>query len=353
MKWTESCAIPHPMAASATGSERSEKELFEATKEFAKENRVVSWLYVAQTIGVIAACIVATVVLKNPFARGAFSVVAGLTLVRLFILFHDYQHAAILKRSQVAKAVLGLCGGLLMTPPKVWRDTHNYHHAHTAKIVGSHVGSYLMVTTDMWKSMTPKERFMYSAIRHPLTIVFAYFTVFMLGMLVSPLRRDPKKYWQNAIALLFNWSMTAFLLWKFGFAMFFFAFFLPLAVSMALGAYLFYAQHNFPEIHVQPRQAWNYTRAALESSSYMKMGGVMNWFTGNIGYHHVHHLNPQVPFYRLPEAMASIPELQHPPTTSLMPKDVIACFRLKLWDNKAGHMVGYAQDEAAPAPAAE
>ena len=92
---------------------------------------------------------------------------------------------------------------------------------------------------------------------------------------------------------------------------------------------------------MQPRESWSYTRAALESSSYMEMGRVMRFFTGNIGYHHVHHLNPLIPFYRLPEAMDAIPELHDPPKTSLRPSDVLACFRLKLWDPDKGRMVGY------------
>ena len=91
-----------------------------------------------------------------------------------------------------------------------------------------------------------------------------------------------------------------------------------------------------------PREDWTFVRASLESSSYMKLGPVMNYFTGNIGYHHVHHLNHRIPFYRLPEAMAGIPELHDPRgVTSLSPRDITACFKLKLWDPEAGHMVGY------------
>ena len=73
----------------------------------------------------------------------------------------------------------------------------------------------------------------------------------------------------------------------------------------------------------------------------MKLGPVMGWFTANIGLHHVHHLNAAIPFYRLPEAMAAIPELQHPGVTSLRPRDIVACFHLKLWDPEQGQMVEY------------
>jgi len=198
-----------------------------------------------------------------------------------------------------------------------------------------------MVTTGMWAKLKPRERFMYKLIRHPLTIASAYFTLFMLGMGISPFLRAPKKHWACALGVVMNWTLTALIVWRLGFLTFVLGMFLPLAISMAVGGYLFYAQHNFPEAHIQPRESWSYTRAALESSSYMEMGRVMRFFTGNIGYHHVHHLNPLIPFYRLPDAMAAVPELHNPPKTSLMPGDVLACFRQKLWDPDKGRMVGY------------
>ena len=122
---------------------------------------------------------------------------------------------------------------------------------------------------------------------------------------------------------------------------FLFAWGVPVAVASALGAYLFYAQHNYPGVKVARRENWTFSGAALESSSHMQLGPAMQWLTANIGFHHVHHLNPAIPFYRLPEAMAALSELQHPQVTSLRPRDVVACFRLKLWDPEQAKMVGY------------
>jgi omega-6 fatty acid desaturase (delta-12 desaturase) len=82
-------------------------------------------------------------------------------------------------------------------------------------------------------------------------------------------------------------------------------------------------------------------KAALDSSSFMRMGPVMRWFTGNIGFHHIHHLNAHIPFYRLPEAYKAIPALRKAKTTSLAPADIVRCFRLKVWDPERGRMVGY------------
>jgi omega-6 fatty acid desaturase (delta-12 desaturase) len=334
------------MTQSESVENRSEgKSLVSRTKPYTTESRAKSIWFTVTSFAILAAAIAFAVrPAMTPLqwaARAAASLVGGLVIVRCFILYHDYWHGAILRRSKVAKVLFWIFGLIIMTPPKVWRDTHNYHHAHTAKIVGSNIGSYIMVTTAMWAKMTAGQRWMYQAIRHPLTIATGYFTIFMLGMGVSPFLRSPRKNWSAGFALLLNWTLTALIIWRFGFQVWVFAFFLPLAISMAMGAYLFYAQHNFPEMIVQPRESWSFERAALESSSYMEMGPLMAFFTGNIGLHHVHHLNPLIPFYRLPEAMAGIPELQPSFKTSLRLRDVAACFRQKLWDTDAGKMVGY------------
>jgi acyl-lipid omega-6 desaturase (Delta-12 desaturase) len=320
---------------------REGQALLNATRAFVKEDRTKSWLLLLVTLLVCFTLI--AIAAKAPWVpvRLLAGALAGLTTVRLFIFYHDFMHLAIFRKSRVAKAILYVYGILVLTPPNSWRDSHNYHHANTAKIVGSHVGSYMMVTTAMWEKMSARERFMYKAIRHPLTIALGYFTIFMLGMCASPFLRAPKKNWDSLVALLVNWGLTALLIVKFGVAFWAFTMFVPLLVATATGAYLFYAQHNFPEIQVQPRHAWSFTKAALDSSSYMKMGPIMHWFTGNIGYHHVHHLNPMIPFYLLPEAMDTIPELKNPPTTSLALTDVLRCFKLKLWDADSGKMVPY------------
>ena len=120
-----------------------------------------------------------------------------------------------------------------------------------------------------------------------------------------------------------------------------FAFIVPLAVGAAMGAYLFYVQHNFPEVDLGDQSEWDYIFAALHSSSFLDTSRLMHWFTGNIGYHHIHHLNARIPFYRLPEVMRAFPELQAPRRTSLSPREVVACFRLKLWNPDKRMMVGF------------
>ncbi|MEM6959143.1 MAG: fatty acid desaturase [Myxococcota bacterium] len=338
-------AAPKPSRAEALAARKAarakEKELLSRTKPFAEERPLRSWGELALTFALVGAGIAVSVLAEAWWLQALGSLLTGLSTVRFFMLYHDHMHNSLLRRSPVAKAIFWVYGILVLTPPKVWRQTHNYHHSHNSKIVGSHVGSYPILTVEMYQSATPMQRFMYRFTRHPLNILFGYFTVFGFGMCVSPFLRRPKGNWDSIFALIVHVALVATLIYFTGFAMAFYTLILPLFIACAVGGYLFYAQHNFEEMVVQPRQTWSFSRAALECSSYMELGPILRFFTGNIGYHHVHHLNPMIPFYRLPEAMAAIPELQSPGKTTLSPFEMAKCFRCKLWDPDAQKMVGY------------
>jgi acyl-lipid omega-6 desaturase (Delta-12 desaturase) len=331
----------HEVDGGPGGEAREGRELIAATRPFAEESRLRSWWHTLSTFAILGLCLWGAAALGAwPLRLGA-AVIAGLVIVRAFILYHDFLHGALLRGSWLARPLFYAYGMYALTPPRVWKQTHNYHHAHTAKLVGSHIGSYAMVSTDMWKELTPRQRLLYRITRHPLNIAIGYLTIFLYGLCVSSFLRNPRKHWDSLLALVLHGAASAWIVSTWGLAVYAVVWLLPLCIAMASGAYLFYAQHNFPEADVRSREEWSYTHAALESSSYMRMGPIARWFTGNIGYHHVHHLNPTIPFYRLPEAMAGIPELQDPPTTSLHPREILACFRLKLWDPRLGRMVGY------------
>jgi omega-6 fatty acid desaturase (delta-12 desaturase) len=320
---------------------RSDREVLEATKAFCAERPLSSWWHLLSGLAALGLGLsVAALHIAWP-ARLAVSLLSGLVIVRLFIVYHDYLHGAILRGSRIAPWIMYPLGVLVMTPPRVWRETHNYHHNHTAKLVGSNIGSFATMTTQQWREATARQRVHYWLVRHPVTVLFGYFTIFMLDMCLMSFVRSPRRRWDSLVALLANWALTAWIVTQFGFATWVFVHFVPLFTASAVGGYLFYAQHNFLDMHIQPREDWCYVRAALESSSYMETGPVLGWFTGNIGYHHVHHLNPTIPFYRLPEAMEAIPELQNPGRTSLGPREIAHCFALKLWDPEQGRMVGY------------
>jgi omega-6 fatty acid desaturase (delta-12 desaturase) len=260
-------------------------------------------------------------------------------------------HGAILRKSRLGKILFYLFGLAVLTPPKSWRHSHNFHHANVGKpipvkarqfsLLTSDVGTVPLMTTEMWQNASSSQRLHYRISRHPLTILTACVTVFFFSLCLLPLLKNPRKYWDGALSLLIHGGLIL-VLWVFtGLSVTFFAFLLPFAIAAASGAYLFFAQHNFEGLQISPIETWSHFRASLMSSSYMKLGRIMNWFTGNIGYHHVHHLNSRIPFYRLPEAMSAIPELQKPTVTTLWPRDVITCLRLSLWDVESQRLVTY------------
>ena len=156
-----------------------------------------------------------------------------------------------------------------------------------------------------------------------------------------PLLRDPARHWDSLLVLLGHVTLVA-MLWVFGgFDVAFFVVLLPMTIASMIGSYLFFAQHSFEHMQVLPAETWTSRRAAMESSSYLKLNRVMRWFTGNIGYHHIHHLNVRIPFYRLPDAMEAIAALQSPVTITLSVKDILASFRCCLWDEGLQRMVSY------------
>lgn len=196
------------------------------------------------------------------------------------------------------------------------------------------------MTVQQYLKATKGTRFKYLFMRHPLTILFGYVFVFMYGMCLFPGLTKPRQHYDGLIAFLVHLLLAAAIAWFFGWSALFLTLILPHFIASAIGSYLFYAQHNFPTVTFSDNTSWSYEKAALESSSFMITGPLLGWFTANIGYHHLHHINSRIPFYRLPEVVAAIPELQSPKTTSLRPLEIVRCLRLKLWDAEAQRMVG-------------
>jgi omega-6 fatty acid desaturase (delta-12 desaturase) len=316
------------------------KELILATRPFAKEIRIKSWVYALSTILFLLMALAATVVVPYFSLRLVFSILAGLLMVRMFIIYHDHQHHSILTHSKLADIIMTAFGFFILSPTSIWKRSHDHHHNNNSKLFSASIGSYPIATRKKFEEMTGRQKFEYLAIRHPLTIALGYFSMFIFGMCIASFVSSPRKHYDSLIALILHVTVSVLLCVFLGWQIWFCLFFLPFVVAFAMGAYLFYAQHNFPGVTFSENNEWAYEKAAMESSSYMVMNPVMAWLTGNIGYHHIHHLNSKIPFYRLPEVMAHFKELQQCKRTSLKIKEVIACLRLKIWDQDKKEMVG-------------
>ncbi|MCD6063169.1 MAG: fatty acid desaturase [Flavipsychrobacter sp.] len=316
------------------------RELILATKPFAKEIRSKSWLYLLSTLAMLLVTVAGTLFLPHPALKLVSSVLMSLLMLRMFVIYHDHQHHSILYMSVIADVIMSIFGVYILAPTSIWKRSHDYHHNHNSKLFSASIGSYPIATKSKFESMSKSEQRLYLFVRHPLTILFGYFTMFIYGMCISSFTSSPKKHWDSLVALIVH-GVIIYALYNFaGWQGVLFTVFIPFFISSAIGAYLFYAQHNFPSTTFSCKEDWKYEVAALESSSHMLMHPFMRFMTANIGYHHIHHLNSRIPFYRLPEVYKAIPELQKAKTTSLAPREIAACFRLKVWDPELNKMTG-------------
>lgn len=319
---------------------RQGKELILATKPFAKEDRKKSWIYLLSTLFLLLGLIAVTVLVPFFPVKLVSGILLALVIVRMFVIYHDFLHHAILHKSAVADFIMTLFGIFILAPKSIWKRSHDYHHSHNSKLFSASIGSYPVATKSKFMSMSPAERRKYLAIRHPITIGLGYLSMFIYGMCLSSFLSSPRRHLDSLLALVLHAGISTAVIIFLGWQVWFCALLLPFCIACSIGAYLFYAQHNFPGVIFKSNADWAYDSAALQSSSYMVMNPFMAWVTGNIGYHHIHHLNSRIPFYRLPEVMAHFPELQQATRTSLSFKDIRACFKLKIWDPEQNQMIG-------------
>jgi acyl-lipid omega-6 desaturase (Delta-12 desaturase) len=337
---------PAPTEEPPTPQVRSGAELIKASSAFEGENRWTSWRLLTTTL--LAYAVGLAAIWLSPWwpIKVLSGAITGLVLVRIFIFFHDAMHGAIFRKSPVGQMVMRLVGFHLLAVPSVWKETHNYHHQNNAKLASSFIGSYPMLTIGMKGKVTKSQWRQYRMVRHGLTMAAGMVTVFLIGMVWSAFRRDPKQHWGGPVATVIQIGIFIAIGMTLGWMNAVYLQVIPAAVAMAVGSYLFYAQHNFPDMKLYRRRDWTFTNAAIDSSSMFDMGPVMHWFTGNIGYHHVHHLNHRIPFYRLPEAMAGLPEMQNPGRTTWRLRDIRACLALGVWDPDANHMLTWREAAA-------
>lgn len=335
MKDAPACADAEISDAEA----KAGREMILATRPYASDHTATSWWCVLSTSALWLLAIAGTLWNFNLVGKIISSIFAGLLLLRLFVIYHDQQHHAILAKSRVADWFMFVFGIFALSPNSIWQSSHNHHHKHNSKMMGSQIGSFPVMTKAHYLKASRATRLKYLFSRHPLTILFGYVFVFLFGMCIKPFLSKPREHFDCLVSLLAHIGIGVALVWFFGWQAWLLAQVVPHFITYAVGTYLFYAQHNFPDVSFFDKGGWTYEKAAMESSSYMKTTPMMAWFTANIGYHHIHHLNAKIPFYRLPEVLRALPTLPQPKLTSLNPLEIMRCLRLKVWDVETQRMV--------------
>jgi acyl-lipid omega-6 desaturase (Delta-12 desaturase) len=307
---------------------------------------------VTSAVPYVALCLAMYLTLGvSPALTAVLAIFAAGFLVRVFVVFHDCAHGSLLP-SRRGNAVLGTVLGLLVLSPfRRWRHDHAVHHATSGDLDRRGVGDILTLTVVEYRARSWRGRAAYRLIRNPL-VMFGLGPVF--AMIVGPrlVARGARPRMRNSVlgtdvALV---VLVAGACWLVGWRDFLIVWAPAALLAGSVGIWLFYVQHQFEDAYWQNGVDWSYAEAALRGSSYLKLPRVLGFFTGNIGLHHVHHLNARIPNYNLRRAHDASPMFAAVPTLSLW--DGLRATRFKLWDEQAGRLVTFAQARRAVRPAA-
>lgn len=271
----------------------------------------------------------------------------GGLLVRLFIIQHDCGHGSFFSNNRANTWVGRFISLFTITPYGLWRREHAQHHATSGHLEKRGVGDIKTLTIAEFRALTPWQRLGYRIYRHPLFLfgfgVPFYFAIIQRLPWLHPYSfREtlPSVLGLNA-GLLIVWGTIG---WFTGYDRLFWIAWPMLHIATAAGGWLFFIQHQFEDTVWDHGDEWTFQVAALHGSSYYALHPVLNWFTGSIGLHHIHHLNSMIPNYKLDECLAASEELQNLNRMTLW--DSFGCARLKLWDEANRRLVTFEDAEA-------
>lgn len=270
----------------------------------------------------------------------AFAVLGGLFVVRSFIIFHDCGHGSFFK-SKKANDIVGFITGIIsFTPYSHWRWQHAVHHATSGDLDRRGDGDIWTMTVKEYQAATPRWKFFYRFARNPFVLfILAPLAIFLVYQRFPSPRakgKDRTSVMRMNIALAL---MVAGMCWLCGWQNY-----LLMQIPVTLfagmaGIWMFYVQHQYEDVYWEHRENWDYTTAALEGSSFYKLPRIFQWFTGNIGFHHIHHLGSKIPNYYLERCHYSHPMFYTvKPLTFL---ESLKCMKLRLWDEDRRKLIGW------------
>jgi len=260
--------------------------------------------------------------------------------VRLFIISHDCGHGSFFRSRRWNDIVGTITGFVALTPYYHWRWEHSLHHATSGDLDRRGMGDIWTMTVQEYLESSRWRRYAYRLARNPiiLFVIGPLFLFIVWERFPSPkaqARERRSVVWTNVALFVWAVGMSA----VFGVADFLILELLVLAVAGAAGVWLFYVQHQFEGVYWRRRADWDYTEAALKGSSFYKLPAILQWFSGNIGFHHIHHLSPRIPNYNLEPCHHADPLFHQVKPVTLLGS--MKSFTFRLWDERRGRLVGY------------
>lgn len=264
----------------------------------------------------------------------ALAVVASGFVIRIFIIFHDCTHMSFFKNKKANRIVGTITGIITLFPFEKWKREHSIHHATSSNLDKRGTGDVWVMTVDEYVAASSWGRLKYRLYRNPL-VMFGLGPIYLYLISGRFNRKDAKRK-ERLNTYLINASIVvlyALLIWAIGWQAFLVIQLPIFFIAGSLGIWLFYVQHQFEDSYFESEDQWDYVKAAVDGSSYYKLPKVMQWMTGSIGYHHVHHLSPRVPNYNLEKAHESTPPLQQATTITLASS--LKSIRFRLFDEES------------------
>jgi acyl-lipid omega-6 desaturase (Delta-12 desaturase) len=260
-------------------------------------------------------------------------------MVRTFIIFHDCGHGSFFKSNRANEITGYITGILSWTPYYYWRHEHAIHHATAGDLDRRGTGDVFTMTVAEYMSAPWWKKAGYRIMRNPLILFtvgsFIVFTVTHRFWLPGTASRERNSVIYTDLALA---AIIATLVWLVGWQAFLLIQLPIMFIACSAGVWLFYVQHNFDGTYWERHEKWEFFKAGLNGSSFYKLPGILNWFTGNIGFHHIHHLSPKIPNYKLPECYRDNPLFHIRPIT--IPASMKS-LGYRLWDEEQRMLVGF------------
>ncbi|RLL42747.1 fatty acid desaturase [Oceanobacillus piezotolerans] len=270
----------------------------------------------------------------------AISVVNAGFVIRIFIIFHDCAHMSFFKNSK-ANRVLGTVTGVVTHFAfEKWKRSHAIHHATSGNLDKRGTGDIWVMTVEEYAQASFWERLSYRLYRNPI-ILFGLgpFYLFLIENRMNRKGAKGRERWNTHLITASIIVIYALLILAIGWQAFLIIQLPMMWMAGALGIWLFYVQHQFEDSYFENEEEWDYVKAAVEGSSYYKLPRILEWLTGSIGYHHVHHLSPRVPNYHLEKAHESTPPLQKATTITLLTS--LKSIRFRLFDEASKSFVSF------------
>ena len=268
------------------------------------------------------------------------AILAGGFLVRVFIIHHDCGHGAFFQSRQANDTWGFITGVLTFTPYQLWRWEHAVHHAHAGDLDRRGLGAVWTLTVEEYLAAPRWKRFRYRLARNPVVLFgLAPLVLFLVIHRLPPAKasaRDRRSvHWTNLAVL----GLAASLSFVFGLPAYLLIQLTVMGVAGSAGVWLFYVQHQFDGVYWQRHGEWDFVTAALQGSSFYKLPKVLQWFSGNIGFHHIHHLSARIPNYNLERCHRAEPLFRNVPALTLFAS--FRCFTHRLWDDRRRRLVGF------------